>query len=223
MSYQIGDPIRVKSGTRCPDAPDLDLGGWQGRVVDLIHAQDEQDPTIGLAWDSVALQSLPEWYIKDSEREGLDWSQMYLGRDEVEPAHARDKLRDVEQAREQIAARFGWLGIGPEGERIQTVVNTARGTRRWDVMNAWHQHLGKNLRFPFAAVIDEYQEHGPLQAGQQLNVHKIALVDDHYGVIVSCRRGREHFDVPLADLAAVDKGSLDAQLVEDYRTWFANR
>jgi hypothetical protein len=222
MAYQIGDPIRVKPGTPCPDA-DLDIGGWQGRVVDLTYAQDEEEPTIGLAWDSVALRALPEWYIKHSESEGLDWSQMYLGLDEIEPARARDKPRDVERAREEIAARFGWLGIGPEGERIQAVVNSARSTRDWDVMKAWRKYLSQNLRFPFAAVIDEYQERGPLQAGQRLTVQEIIDVDDLYGVIVSCRRGCERFDFPLADLAAVDKGSPNAQVVEDYRTWFANR
>jgi hypothetical protein len=33
--YRAGDAVRVKPGTACPDAPDLDIGGWQGRVTDL--------------------------------------------------------------------------------------------------------------------------------------------------------------------------------------------
>ena len=26
--YQEDDGVRVKSGTACPDTPDLDIGGW---------------------------------------------------------------------------------------------------------------------------------------------------------------------------------------------------
>jgi len=54
-------------------------------------------------------------------------------------------------------------------------------------------------------------------------VLRIEDVDDLYGVIVSCRRGRQRFDFPLADLAAVDQNSPNAEPIQDYRVWFANR
>jgi hypothetical protein len=71
--YREGDAVRVKPGTACPDAPDLDIGGWQGRVTDLTWANDTSDPTIGFAWDSISLRAMPPWFIEEAERQGLDW------------------------------------------------------------------------------------------------------------------------------------------------------
>ncbi len=221
--YREGDAVRVKPGTTCPDVPDLDIGSWQGRVTDLTHANDS-DPTIGFAWDSISLRAMPAWYIEDSERKGLGWSTMYLGLDEVEPAEPRDTEPEVAQAQEEIAARFGWLGIGPEGESIQEVVNTAIDNMdEWAVLLAWEEHLGQKLRFPFEAEVDEFQERGPLQTGDRLTVLGIEDIDDLYGIIVSCRKGGRRYHFPLADLAAVDENSPNAQPIQDYRVWFANR
>jgi hypothetical protein len=33
---------------------------------------------VGLAWDSIALRSLPAWLIEESVEKGLDWSEIYL-------------------------------------------------------------------------------------------------------------------------------------------------
>jgi len=108
--YREGDSVRVRLGTSCPDAPDLDISGWQGRITDLTHADDDSEPVIGFAWDSISLRAMPAWYIEDSERKGLGWSSMYLRPDEIEPAIPRDTEQDVEQVRREIGARFGWLG-----------------------------------------------------------------------------------------------------------------
>ena len=222
--YRLGDAVRVKPGTACPGAPQLDISGWQGRVTDLSQANDDSDPMIGFAWDSLSLRAMPAWFIEDCERKGLGWSTMYLYLSEIEAAEPRDTERDVARVQEEIAARFGWLGIGPEGEHIQEVVNTAEdSTDEWSVMLAWEEHLRHNLEFPFEAEIYEFQEYGPLQAGDRLTALGIEDVDDLYGVIVSCRRGRRRYDCPLADLAAVDESSPNAQLVQNYRVWFANR
>jgi hypothetical protein len=71
--------------------------------------------------------------------------------------------------------------------------------------------------------VDEFQERGPLRAGDRLTVLGIEDTDDLYGVIVSCRRGRQRYDFPLADLAAVDESSPNATTIQEYRVWFANR
>ena len=222
--YRPGDAVRVKPGTACPDVPELDIGGWQGRVTDLSQAEDDSAAVIGFAWDNLSLQAMPAWYIEDCERKGLGWSEMYLYLDEIEPAEPRDTERDVKRVRKEIAARFGWLGIGPEGDRIQAVVNSAEdNTDEWQVMLTWEDHLERNLQFPFEAEVHEFQEYGPLQAGDRLTVLGIEDVDDLYGVIVSCRRNRRRYDFPLADLAAIGEDSPNAQPVRDYRVWFANR
>jgi hypothetical protein len=63
----------------------------------------------------------------------------------------------------------------------------------------------------------------PAAAGDRLTALGIEDIDDLYGVIVSCRIGQQRYHLLLADLAAVDKSSPNAQAVRDCRVWFANR
>jgi hypothetical protein len=86
--FKIGDPVRVKAGMLYPDVPDLDISGWQGRVTDVSGAADDL-PVIGLAWDSIALRSLPERFIEQCEEEGLDWPEIYLEAADLECTNRR--------------------------------------------------------------------------------------------------------------------------------------
>jgi hypothetical protein len=223
MKYRVGDSVRVKPGVTDPDNPDFDIGGWQGRVTDLAHADDPEEPTIGLAWDSITLRAMRASSIERCARENLNWAEMYLGPDELEPARPRDSERDVARVRDEIEARVGWLDLGPEGERIQAVVNSAKSASDRDVLRAWRAELERTLRFPFEAAVDEFQEHGPFQAGDRVTVLKIQRIDDLGGILVVCRKGQRLYEFPLGDLAARDPKSPNAEPLQDYRVWFANR
>lgn len=76
MKYLIGHVVKVKDGVLCPDDPQFDLSGWQGRVIDI--SEDEEGHTIGLEWDSITLDEMPKSYIEIGEQEGLNWAEMYL-------------------------------------------------------------------------------------------------------------------------------------------------
>jgi hypothetical protein len=91
-----------------------------------------------------------------------------------------------------------------------------------EVTERWGEYLEHNLFFPFEAIVDEWQERGPLRSEDKVNVKKISLVDDFYGIIVELRLGRKKYDCPLCELAVKDKQSSNAQLIQDYRVWFAN-
>jgi hypothetical protein len=91
------------------------------------------------------------------------------------------------------------------------------------LLKAWHKHLSANWQLPYAAVVDEYQDRGPLKAGDHVKVLSISAVDDSYGLIVHLRVGRRQYDFPLCDLKVSDQASPNYQLVDDYRTWYANR
>ena len=41
MKYKIGQSVRVKRGILCPDDPDYDLSGWQGRIIDIDEEEEE--------------------------------------------------------------------------------------------------------------------------------------------------------------------------------------
>lgn len=221
MKYKIGQSVKVKQGVKCPDNLDFDLSGWQGRIIDFD--KEGYKPTIGIEFDSITLKEMPKAYIENCEKEGLSWSEIYLYEREVEPTHSRDSEEDVAHITDELETRFGWIGIGPEGELIQSVVNLAASFNEWDVMNAWGEYLEKKLQFPFETVISEYQERGPLSQGDTLIVLSISLLDELDGIIVTCKKGRKQHGFPLADLKVIEKNSINAELVQAYCTWFANK
>ena len=75
---------------------------------------------------------------------------------EVEPTKSRDTEQDAKNVRNEIKKRFGWIGLGLEGELIQSVINSSESFKEWDALKAWEKYLEKNLQFPFKTFIDEY-------------------------------------------------------------------
>jgi len=220
MKFKIGQTIKIKNGVLCPDDSEFDLSGWTGRIIDLV---EDEEPTVCIEFDSITLKDMPEKYVKKSEQEDLDWSKIYLYETEVEPTASRDTEQEAKIVRNEIKKRFEWIGIGSEGELIQSVINSAESFKEWDALKAWEKYLEKNLQFPFETFIHEYQGRGPLNEGDKLKVFGIELVDDHYGIIVACRKERKRHDFPLVDLKVTEKKSINSDIIEAYQTWFANR
>ena len=215
-----GDSVRVKPAVTDPDFG-YALGGWQGRVTE-VYAR-AKPPTVEIEWDSLTLAAMPAEQIAQCEAEGLDWQRMVLGLDEVEPAIARDSTGEVQRVAQQFQRQHAWEWLGEAGRRIQTVLAGIDPRDEMALLRAWRQHLSANWQLPYEAVVDEYQDRGPLQAGDQVKVLSISAIDDSYGLIVRLRLGRRQYDFPLCNLKVIDQASPNDQLVNDYRTWHANR
>ena len=89
-------------------------------------------------------------------------------------------------------------------------------------LEAWEEYLSKELSFPIDASVNEVSRRGPIHVGDRVRIHGIELVDDHYGIIVKIKRGRETFHHPLCDLKA-DSTSPYHDAIQLYAVWFANR
>ena len=103
-------------------------------------------------------------------------------------------------------------------------MNSAKSRRARDILAAWRAELERTLRFPFEAIVDEFQDRGPFRADDRVTVlrfHQVA--DEVYGILVICRKGQRLYEFPLSDLAAHDKKSPNADAIQDYRVWHANR
>ncbi|MDE3088909.1 MAG: hypothetical protein KGJ80_05950 [Chloroflexota bacterium] len=167
---------------------------------------------------------MPIAMIEQCEEQGLDWAEMALGANDVEPANPRDSESDVAKIKAQLSSQHGWVALGEEGKRIQKVLAAMEADDDLDEFGAWEEHLEKNLRYPFEAVIAEFQERGPLRDGDKVVVTGNAdATDEMYGIIVDVRVGKRKYAFPLCDLEVMDKKSSNYQLVKDYAIWFANR
>ena len=218
---KIGDTVVVKDGIMCPDIESLSIAGWQGRVSDVFDA-DEEGILVEVQWDSITLRNLPEYFIRQSEDEGLGWDSMNLSIDEVKPIQPRDTEKDVKSAIKELSALHSWDYLDEEGPRIGNVLKGIDPDNSYACLKAWDKYLKKVLVFPFDARIAEGDE-GLLKIDEQVRVHKINIIDDLYGVMVDVTSGLRKYHYPLCDLEALDKKSSNYQNVRDYVVWFANR
>ena len=217
QGISVGDVVRVKPGVRDGDL-DIDMGGWHGRVSEISPLEN----LIRIDWDSLTLLNMPGAMIARCEEEGLGWDQFYLEPSEVEPATARDTNADVAKTVRKLQEEHAWDYLGEERSGIARVLAGIKADDEWAAFQAWETHLRQVLRFPFAAEIAEYQEHGPLREGDKVEVQRITEVVDTYGVIVAVKHKRRSYDFPLCDLEVTDKGSANHGFVQEYAVWFAN-
>lgn len=221
-NYKIGQSVVVRPGTGDPDYG-YDLSGWQGRVIESQHVDEQKKPLVTIAWDSLTLKQMPDEMIQRCEEDGLDWSRMGLYASEVAPASSRDKIHQVEGVKAELEQKHQMDHLGEEGRRIQQVLN--RATRKGEIgaFKAWEKYLLANLTFPFEAEVSEWQDRGSIRTGERVRVLGIEMVDDWYGLIVAIKTKHGHYDFPLCDLEVLSGGSPNYQPVKDYAIWFANR
>ena len=220
-NFKIGDSVVVKAGVQDPDFGG-DIGGWQGRVTG-IRADEKGVPMLDLQWDSLTLRQIPDPAIEHCEEEGLDWGTMGLYAHEVEPATPRDKPADIDEALAERSAEHAWSYLGEQGKRIRNALRGVDEDDYVDAFTAWSEYLEGHLVFPFEAKVTEWQERGPVQAGNLGKVVGIRDIEDLYGILVDLRVGHRKYVYPLCDLKAVDENSRNYQLTDDYAVWFANR
>ena len=218
-TFKLGQSVRIKDGIKDEEL-DVDVGGWQGRIVEL----NPKEKMMLIDLDSVTLRSLDMEYIDESEEEGLDWAQYYIGYDDVTLVAARDTAVDVETAVAEIAAQAGWAYLGEDGRAINAILADIDIEDDLAQMVAWRDHFAQTLTFPFKAVVDEaQQQRSPVRAGDRVQVMALEDVDDRYGVIVRVKQKFSTFSLPLCDLKALDEESSNFVPVYLYALWFANR
>ena len=218
---KVGDCIVVKPGVKDPDYG-MDIGGWQGRVTEIKFYRSGQ-VTIMFQWDSLSLKRMPTATIQQSEEDGLDWTLMGLYPELLARAEPRDTQADVDAVIEALSTEHSWDYLGKQGRRIHQVLKNINEDDDMEAFAAWQMYLEAHLRLPLEAVVSEFQDRGPLQAGDRVKVIGFEGVEDLYGVLVNIKARGRLYVFPLCDLEAVNQNTADYTLVDDYAVWFANR
>jgi ribosomal protein L7/L12 len=217
--FQMGDSVIVKTGITDPDLG-VDLGGWCGHIAEEPNTAN----MIFIRWDSITLRNMPDSMIVQCEDQGLDWTGMVLGVQDVEPTSPRDTEADVAQVVDELSKKYAWAYLGEEGLRISQVLAGIDPRDEMAILEAWEKHLRKRLVFPFDAEVSEHQgRKSSLRIGDRVTVQGIERIDDLYGVIIRSRYRQQRYDFPLCDLEATDERSMNYQQVQDYAVWYANR
>ena len=214
--FQIDDKVRVRHGVMDTDYADMPLGGWAGTIAE-VH----DDGMYIVWWSKETLASIHPVFKKRCEKDGLVFDQYWTVADDLVP-DAGGPL-DIEQPK-QITTKP--LSPKDQDDRIRLVFGLTSNDPLPDVddetLEAYHEHLLKNLVFPFTA---EYRA----KDGHPERVKVIGLgdpddepmIDEMYGILGDARVERQIVTLPLGELDDA-KGKPNRQLIQDYCYWFWN-
>lgn len=222
MKLKIGENVIVKSGIKEPDSEEFEIGGWQGRIVEIDTKSDEENNLVTIEWDSISLKQLPSNYIEESEIEGLDWQRMILFDSDLEKAIARDKTENVEKTQGKLSDNFHWVSMGDEGLRISKILNNINPNDEMKCLEKWLEYLDNKLHFPIKAIVTESEGNRLIKEGNKVTIQSLPNVIDMYGIIASIKLKGKKYELPLCDLEVIDKSKPDFQFIKDYSIWFSN-
>ncbi|WP_010423981.1 calcium-binding protein [Anaerophaga thermohalophila] len=225
MNIKKGDSVIVKEGVKDPDSDEFEIGGWQGRVIDIDNISEKNNTLITVEWDSITLKQMDSNtdIIAQSERDGFGWDTMTLDNTKLEKSKARDTKKDVIKTQEEFSNKYHWAWLGDEGIRISKILKNVNPGNEMDCLQKWVDYLEDKLTFPFDAIVEESESDWLIKEGQKVSIKSVPHIVDTYGVIATLRIGRKKYEYPLCELDVIDKKSPNAQPIDDYKLWFANR
>lgn len=219
--FVVGDAVRVRSGVTDPDFPDIPLGGWTGKITEV----ELGDPALYLIrWSQDTLKNMHPIYRKRCERDGLDFEEIRLGVDELEPDTGGPV--NLEKPTKIVTQP---LSMKDQDDRIRVVFGLTRDDLLPDADDAsvrtYYKYLAAKLTFPFEATWAREVGFGDVTE----KVTVLALggfeddpwIDDQNGILCQAKMTRGTGDLPLSEMDMV-KGKPNKQLVEDYAYWFWN-
>ncbi len=219
MKFKKGESIKIKQGICDPDYPNIDISGWQGRIVEF-DGEDEDGELYIIAWDSISLKSMDSSVILEAIEEEIDYSLITLYANDFDKAAPRDKEKDVELALAELEEEFFWSDLGEQGERIRAVLKTSKSNSEKDRLKAWEIYLKSKLKFPMPLIYVGESE-GIFKEGAALNLQSIDSISDVMGIVGTAKMEKGSVTVPLCDLDS--ETETDANLaLYDYCIWFAN-
>jgi hypothetical protein len=223
LNLKPGDSVKVKSGILEPNNKKLEIGGWQGYVVDIKRKRNAENTLVTIEWDSVTLQKIPEKYIIETSVEGLSWQTMVLHDTDLEEATARDNLKTLRRIQNKLEDKYYWSSFGAEGLRIEKVLEGANNNDERECMLRWFNYMELNLTFPFKAEVSLESYSTTIRDGDIVTVKGLNDFVDLYGILAITLFERKRLYIPLVELIVIDEKSNNYQLTNDYNTWFSNK
>ena len=220
---KIGDSVKVKAGVMEPDTEKFEIGGWQGRIMEIDAMTTDEGTLVNIQWDGVTLQQVPQDYIIQSEIEGLGWDMMVLFESDIEMSVSRDTLEDVKKMQEELSEKYYWSYMGEDGLRIAAVLEDTDRNDEKKCFEKWMKYFERCLTLPCPAEVTESEENEQIKEGTTVEISNLTGVDDRLGILAAITITGVKYKFPLCDLDVTDKKSSNYQNINDYTVWFANR
>lgn len=218
--FNKGDSVIVIAGTKEPDFEELDIGGWQGRVLEIKLKTKFQQPLILIEWDSLTLSNMPNWYILASEDQECNWQQIWLLQDELNKITPRDNESQTYKMQAVLCEKYKWNDYGEQGKRIFSNISTSKSDN--ESYSIWLKYLKSTLPFPWQAKIRLIDRHPLFNNGENVSLIDLKGFDDLYGILAEIKFKGKKYVIPICDLKLIDQNKKITQAHDDYLVWFSN-
>ena len=216
----VGQSVVVKEGITEPDFG-FDMGGWEGRIIEFVEPEEDDEEMVGITWDCITLKNFPDEYIMRCEEEGIDYFTMYLYSDQVRISNPRDTEADTNEIKNEIKKRFFWVTLKEQHKRIKKVLKGADYEKTGSALQTWNDYLLAKLNFPFKAEIIHLQsDETPVKTGNIVEIISLCDTDEVEGIIAEVANEATRTSIPLHQLAVVDKESENYFAVNDICVWW---
>ncbi|MBF0229415.1 MAG: hypothetical protein HQK63_07470 [Desulfamplus sp.] len=91
FNYKKGSSVIVKEGVKYPDYG-VEIGGWRGRIYDIINSNDSDEQLISIEWDDETKKKMPVALIKACKKDNMDPTVMSLSASEIESLNKDEAL-----------------------------------------------------------------------------------------------------------------------------------
>jgi hypothetical protein len=220
MSLQIGDSVIVNDGVKESDESDVDISGWQGRIVKILDDTDDDEiPMIQVEWDSFTLKQMPEGFIAESVAMGLQWKVMDLFQYNVQKTEPRDEAEEVRRVQAEIEQNQQLYLLGDAGVRISTILHGLSVDITDESLERWLEYFRMTVRLPLPVIIEERGEDDRVKIDAIARITEFNSAEDFYGIITTLIYNTKKLHFPLQYLKTLNSNSPYSQLIEDYKVW----
>lgn len=214
-----GDSVRIKSGVTDIESG-VALQGWQGRILELFE-DDDGNLLSYIRWDSQTIEKMPLDFINYCLKKDLEWLEIVIGIENIEPAEPRDSVDEAEWARVRMLAKYTWSNLGNPGRQIWKILLDGEKAGCLSILGIWEKHLRTCLDFPFHASLIR-EESYPQESTVQVMVLDLCGYDETYGVVCLVKTPEKEIILPLIDIN-IPPGAKNQPCLDLYYLWFSHR
>lgn len=220
MNLQIGDSVIVKDGVKESDEHDFVVGGWQGRIKQIVDDTDIDNPLLEIEWDSITLQQMPDVFVRDSYFEKVPWQTMRLRQSLLAKTEPRDEEGDVSRVQNEGKIKFFMELAGESGPRIAEILTDNCIFDPHEAAQRWLSYFKNNVRLPLPVVVEDPDYRKIFKSGAIARIASFDVADSDQGIWLTLVYNTKKLDFQLYNLKTLSADSPYAQLLEDYKVWF---
>jgi hypothetical protein len=232
--FNVGDIVKVKEGVKDPDFEELEMSGWQGKIVEIFETNEGR--TVHIIWDNTTMNQMPDESLQMFEDEGFVSNAMTLSENDVESAEARPEEdlveRDIDPYLDEdfkkIAEILGEKNLDVDAAKLKKYLKYLKENIELPGLITGREDFPWEERYVFGyGNKEEYEELKKTRPSYRDTFHLFDITyegNEADGLIAKIKRIKDGkiFEMTLDYLESKDKKSINKELLDAYAVWYVN-